>query len=604
MQCILAAVGEALATVRGVGTGDVTNAAERAAVVARSEAPSNEFVLNIVGARSSPFDHRARAVVQMACSLRRWLAEVSMELADYAPLFARVDASVFLELFEAGLLLAAAACVGVAASRRSVAGARRHNFERVAADFVRTAEVALNRRILRPPRFGPTIATMCVLGDDAMSVEAMRELCGASAERESKCCDLAIALRDVVAADVPYSSLLLACDHLPIPTQQSREYLRCLRRCLAVLGPENDAFATLAAIATACPAQGAIEVFHGCRRSRALDAPLDCDWSFLLLATFAVFDDAFSHVDSHLSNDVVARASELLLCLCCVSRCKLGAVAIARALRPPSAPIDAMLRADALACVARSPSGLLSPGFSSPEAAEALCEWASCLLDPSAAAAGVDNDFALNCVREFANVPSSKRARAWHEPLARLRERVDALLDERRGPLPPFLARANARFRAFARAAVDEAARSRAPRDPCAAVGLCLWVPVDASSKKRDVRTFARRFANPLAVDPNDALYEFEDALRSAWAKFQREGGPPPPATTRGAGRYDLARLDETTDAILATSSGDGSIAAFATSDVDRFNAMGRPAITVVRWSNAASTPSIAPPAHLARVAL
>lgn len=563
MQCLLAAINDGLSVHRSAGSPTEGSAY-------RYEVHPNEFVLRLITQKTTRTDPSAHAAIEIATSLRRWLCEISMEFEEHKVMFARIHSNIYSELEECGLLLATASCVAVAACRRSLPGCRLETFERVASDFALAAADAIGRNVDMPTTFVPTISSFCVLGEDLVSIEVMRELCGAVS---SDGADLSKALRKVTREEFAYSSLLVACDCLPIPTKQSKEWMRCLRRCLLALS-SSGLVETLSKLASACPYEDAVELFCACRQFRALDCPPDCNWSFLLLATFAVVDDSFSQESSHLPLEFFSNAPKLLACLCAHSRCKFGVSIVSCMNAVPQTLEEARLQAETLSSIARSPSGFMSPAFSTRESAYVLCEWASQLID-------VRDDIVLNCLREFANVPPCKRTHAWSESLSLLSTRVDAELDLRRGPLPWFFGGTSRRLRVFARAVIDEAARVRVVADADRAVVLCLWLPVDKSNKQ-SIRIFARRFADPSSVDINDAIYEFEDGLRRAWAAYPTGEQP----RHRFRGRFDHPRLDETTDAVLvAASTHRGCVA--TCSDVDQWTAAGRPSITVAHWAQA-----------------
>jgi hypothetical protein len=542
----------------------------------------NDFVLQLIPPTIGNSTPVGRAVVEMATSLRPWLAESSMELVDHEVLFARIEKDTYCELCECNLLLPAASCLGVVAARRAAPGARWAAYRRVAADFAAAAENALDRSVPAVEEYDrPTISALCVLGDDDASTEVVRELYSdydSMFGRES----LASALRCATSESFSYSSLLLACDCLPIPTKQSKEWMKCLRRCLRALCWRDPA-ETIVGLLNACPFQEFLKLLRNMRRVRAFDAPEDDEWSFLILTTLAIFDDSYSHLNSQYF-DHSGRTSERLECLCALSRCKLGISLLSelRKIEPrclPRGP-DARARAETLISISRSPSGAMSPAFSTQETAALLCEWAGELLDERDL-----DDAVLDALREFSNLPISKRTHAWTYSLDALSLRVDEILNVERGPLPWFLARSSSKFRTFAREAVQEAARTRAVFDSDRVVVLCLWFPVDQRDK-HSIRIFARRFADPTTVDMNDTIYEFEDGLRRAWVSFSRDLSENGATRRKFRGRFDRPRLDDATDAVLAAASEHRKCVAMC-SDVDKWTAAGRPSVSVVHWAQA-----------------
>jgi hypothetical protein len=570
MNCISSAIAAGAETLRNAGKQTQTSAIEY-------KTHPNEFVLRPAAA-STKIDQNVHglACMDVAAFLGVWLAELSMELADHKVLFARVHIETFEEMVNSNLLTFTAACLGVVAARRAESGNRWFAHDCVSNDFLAAAENALGEVPFVKSNWNwPTIASLSVLGEDDLSMNAFKELCDELAARlhGNNPRELAPLMRALTSNSFSYTSLLFSCDFTPIPTKQSRRWIKCLRNCCLMLSsPTMAAAGELGALeqaAAECPEVDFLDLLRRMRHVRAFEVPVAVgsgkkDWSFLVLMALALLDDSFA------IRDVDCRLYEAVGCLCALSRSKHGITLLSRFnQRSRELPCVPDFRAEALVAIARSPSGFMTPGFSTPEAMTVLCDWALGLLE-------CGDERYLTALREFFNVPTNRRTQAWSELLKTHAALIDQKLELAKGPLPPCLSDSPSKFRISARCAIDDACRTRVVRDLDRAVALCAWIPVNPSDK-HDLRLFARRFAEPLSVDSNDAIYEFEDSLRTAWSAFKLEESGF--VSRQRLRRFDNPRLDEATDAVIAAAS-DHHKCVSTCSDVD-----GRLPITVAHWA-------------------
>jgi hypothetical protein len=570
MNCISSAIAAGAETLRNAGKQTQTSAIEY-------KTHPNEFVLRPAAA-STKIDQNVHglACMDVAAFLGVWLAELSMELADHKVLFARVHIETFEEMVNSNLLTFTAACLGVVAARRAESGNRWFAHDCVSNDFLAAAENALGEVPFVKSNWNwPTIASLSVLGEDDLSMNAFKELCDELAARlhGNNPRELAPLMRALTSNSFSYTSLLFSCDFTPIPTKQSRRWIKCLRNCCLMLSsPTMAAAGELGALeqaAAECPEVDFLDLLRRMRHIRAFEVPAAVgpgkkDWSFLVLMALALLDDSFA------IRDVDCRLYEAVGCLCALSRSKHGITLLSRFnQRSRELPCVPDFRAEALVAIARSPSGFMTPGFSTPEAMTVLCDWALGLLE-------CGDERYLTALREFFNVPTNRRTQAWSELLKTHAALIDQKLELAKGPLPPCLSDSPSKFRISARCAIDDACRTRVVRDLDRAVALCAWIPVNPSDK-HDLRLFARRFAEPLSVDSNDAIYEFEDSLRTAWSAFKLEESGF--VSRQRLRRFDHPRLDEATDAVIAAAS-DHHKCVSTCSDVD-----GRLPITVAHWA-------------------